>query len=97
MTEPGDTLRVSKKISLKQPGALKLVRKYGDALICVRYRVNAGPLHRYTTVNVVMDRVLIVKWVNCMVGLQVLCKQTALQSAVRANGATWDKPGVISR
>ncbi len=33
--------RVVKKMSPSQPGALKLARRYGDALICVRYRHDA--------------------------------------------------------
>ena len=69
MTKPRDTLRVSKEFLPGQPGTLKLSRKYGDTLICVRYRVDAEGLHRYTTVELVVDRVPIVKRVDRIVGV----------------------------
>ena len=47
--------RVVKKMSPGQPGALKLARRYGDALVCVRYRLDAQGRHRYTTVELVVD------------------------------------------
>ena len=37
------------------PGAIKLARRYGDALVCVRYRHNPQGTHRYTTVELVVD------------------------------------------
>ena len=47
--------RVVKKIPASQPGALKLARCYGDALVCVRYRHDAQGLNRYTTVDLMVD------------------------------------------
>ena len=46
---------VVKRMSPTQPGALKLARRYGDALVCVRYRHDAQGQHRYTTVELVVD------------------------------------------
>ena len=65
--------------------------------LCVRYRVDAEGLHRYTTVELVVDRVPIVKRVDRIVGVRVLYEETTLQSAVRASGATWDKPTKLWR
>jgi hypothetical protein len=39
--------RVVKKISATQSGALKLARRYGDALVGVRYRHGTEKRHRY--------------------------------------------------
>ena len=47
--------RVVKKLSSQQGGALKLARRYGAALVCVRYRQDMQGLHRYTTVELVVD------------------------------------------
>ena len=44
-----------------------------------------------------MDRVPIVKRVERIVGVRVLFEETTLQSAVRASGATWDKPAKLWR
>ena len=80
-----------------QPGALKLSRKYGDALVYVRYRLDADGLHRYTTVELIVDRVPILKRIDRIVGVRVLYEETTLQSAVRTSGATWDKPAKLWR
>ena len=97
MTEQRDRLRVSKKLLPGQPGALKLTRKHGDALVCVRYRVDADGLHRYTTVELIVDCVPIVKRIDRIVGVRVGCEETTLQSAVKGSGATWDKPAKLWR
>ena len=47
--------RIVKRLSATQPGALKLARRYGDALVCVRYRHDSDHRHRYTTVELVVD------------------------------------------
>ena len=78
-----------------QPGALKLSRKYGDALVYVRYRLDADGLHRYTTVELIVDRVPIVKRVDRIVGVCILYEETTIQLAVRASGAAWDKPAKL--
>ena len=80
-----------------QLGALKFSRKYGDALVCVRYRLDGDGLHRYNTVDLIVDRVSIVKRVDQIVGVCILYEETTLQSAVRASGAAWDKPTKLWR
>jgi hypothetical protein len=47
--------RVVKRLSPLQPGAIKLARRYGRALVCVRYRHDAAGRMRYTTVELVVD------------------------------------------
>src|SRR6185369_2650549 len=48
--------RVVKKLSVTQPGALKLAQRYGEALVCVRYRHDAERRYRYTTIELVVER-----------------------------------------
>ena len=66
-------------------------------MICVRYRGDADSLHRYPMVELIVDRVPIVERVDRIVGVPVLYEETTLQSAVRAGGATWNKPARLRR
>ena len=92
-----DRLRVAKKLLPGQPGSLKLTRKYGEALVCVRYRHDAQGLSRYTTVELIVDRVPVVPRVERVVGVRVHYEEAALQGAVKANGAKWDKAAKLWR
>lgn len=52
---PGRNTRVTKTLWPQQPGTLKLLQRYGPALLCVRYRHDASHQRRYTTVEIVVD------------------------------------------
>lgn len=92
-------LRVAKKLAPTQPGALKLARRYGAALVCVRYRLDAAGTHRYTTVELIVERAPVAKRVNpqSIVGVRIGYHEAALQTAAKANGATWDRPAKLWR
>lgn len=90
MTVATDRLRVSKTFSPSKPGALKLARKYGDALICVRYRVDADNAVRYTTVELIVDRAEVLPRSDPIVGLRISFDEKALRAAVKAKGGSWD-------
>jgi hypothetical protein len=51
---PGRSSRVLKTFAPHQSGALKLARRYGDALLCVRHRASADGEQRITTVELVV-------------------------------------------
>ena len=94
---PRARLRVAKTLSPEQPGALKLARKYGRDLLCVRYRLDADGSYRYTTVELIVDCVPVVKRPDRIVGIRVHYEETALRSTVRAKGAKWDRPAKLWR
>ena len=48
--------KVVKRLRPDQRGALKLGRRYGDALVCVRYRHSADGRLRFTTIELVVDQ-----------------------------------------
>jgi hypothetical protein len=48
-------MRARSKLKPGQPGTLKLVKQYGDRLVCVRYRYDALKRRRYTTVEIIVD------------------------------------------
>jgi hypothetical protein len=86
-------VRVLKKLGPEQAGAIKLARRYGDALVCVRYRRNANGNHRYTTVELIVDCVAVEARsgkADRIVGVRVGFNETQLRQQVRDSGAKWD-------
>jgi hypothetical protein len=77
------------------PGTLRLVEKYGEALLAVRYRYDEQAMKRYTTVELVVDES---RWIpeRCVsdpdreVGLRIGYEETALRARVRGVDARWD-------
>jgi hypothetical protein len=84
-------LRVTKKLLPGQPGTLKLARRYGDKLLCVRYRLDAQQRQRYTTVELVIDRGPASRRRDRIVWVKVRFEEAALQAQIRAQGAVWDR------
>lgn len=84
------SLRVVKKLSVASRGAIRLARQFGDALVCVRHRVDAKGKYRYTTVELLVERAPITPRVEAMVGVKIGPSERSLQQLVRAAGATWD-------
>jgi hypothetical protein len=89
--------RVTKKLSPVQPGAIKLARRYGEQLVCVRHRVDPTGTTRITTVELVVDQAPIAIKPEQIVGVRIEYREGLLQSAVKAAGATWDKKAGVWR
>lgn len=88
---PAETVtRVIKKLSPGSRGALKLARRYGDALVCVRHRVDAAGDWRFTTVELLVETALLRPRKPRVVGVRVAYQERDLQAAVRAAGGRWD-------
>lgn len=51
-----DTTQVIKRMKPGQPGTRALLRRYGPALVCVRYRESETGQTRFTTVELVIDQ-----------------------------------------
>lgn len=85
--------RVVKKLGVDQPGAKKLARRFGDDLVCVRYRQDAGAGQRYTTVEIVVDAgpMPADKRLPAQVHVRIALNEQALQRTVKQNGAEWDR------
>ena len=77
-----------------QRGTKKWQVIYGDRLVCVRYRYDAGRRRRYTTVEVIVADA---PWLpsapapETIVGVQVAWKETELQAKVKAAGGRWER------
>ena len=83
---------VVKRFSASQPGALKLARRFGDALVCVRYRHDPQGRHRYTTVELVVDEAPVAQREdpNAIVMVCLAFDEIELRQLVLAHGARWD-------
>ena len=85
-----EVLRVTKTIQPGQAGSLKLLRRYGNALVCVRYREDTASQARYTTVELVVDRSLIQHRPATQVCVCLPWNDSDLRQKAMAQGATWD-------
>lgn len=83
-------LRIAKKLALGSRGALKLARQFGDALVCVRHRVDDRGETRYTTVELLVETAPIRARTEHIVGLRIGPGEKALHQLVRSAGASWD-------
>ncbi|MBC7958199.1 MAG: hypothetical protein H7Y33_20300 [Cytophagales bacterium] len=92
--------RVIKKFLATQPGALKLARRYGTALVCVRYRCDKEGLTRYTTVELLVEEAPMQKRksVHHLVAVELGKTQTfGMKNRLTENGAEWDPDAYVWR
>ncbi len=84
--------RVSRSLRPGASGTQKLLRAYGDALVCVRQRVSADGMTRMTTVELLVDVAPVRAKIKDrdIVGVQVKATEYTLRSQVRGAGGVWD-------
>jgi hypothetical protein len=96
--------QVTRTLSPPQGGTLRLAAQYGDALVCVRYRRDASGLRRYTTVEFVVEQVLMAgpRADERLFAVDVQGHERALKAALRNRGArpfrgttTWHVRGAV--
>lgn len=87
--------RIVKRLAPHQPGTKKLSERFGDTLVCVRYRQDLEQARRYTTVELLVDEGPMVlrpaqsPRETVLVRLKPFETQTRL--AACAMGAQWDQ------
>lgn len=71
-----------------QPGTKKLIEKYGDRLVCVRYRYDRGQKRRYKTVELIEDEA---EWIppEELVGVRVVWGELDVARQVKRAGGVW--------
>jgi hypothetical protein len=79
-----------------QNGTKKLLARYGERLVCVRYRYDAARKLRHKTVELIVETV---PWApnrrnqrrgpEDMVGFRIAFSETALRERIKAAGAIW--------
>jgi len=88
---PAHNWAVSKTMQVYTPGAVKLSRRYGDTLICVRYRISPDGKERVTTVELLIDRVHVQPKANRSVAVKIYPSEAKLRERAKARGA-WFNP-----
>ena len=87
---PAHAWAVGKTMQVDTPGAIKLTRKYGDALVCVRYRVSPDGSERITTVELEVDRAPVERKANPVVAVKIYPSETKLTAMAKAKGARFN-------
>jgi hypothetical protein len=78
-----------------QKGTKRLLEKYGDALVCVRFRYDAESQQRLKTIELVVDRT---DWTpppprypaDTIVPLHIAATDLKMRAQAKAAGARWD-------
>ena len=78
-----------------QKGTKKLLDKYGDRLICVRYRYDKERKKRLKTIELIVeevdwDPIKTIQSVNEIVYVQVNLEEKELQKRIKAVGGKWN-------
>ena len=82
--------RVSKTLHPGEPGTVRLLRTYGDQLVCVRYRMSGSGEERLTTVELMIDRTVIRKRGHQIVAFKIRDHETRLRREALKLGAWFD-------
>lgn len=82
--------RVDKTMVAGERGTIKLSRRHGSALVCVRYRVSPDGRERVTTVEVIVDRALVQRRGEPLEALHLYRSDHALAQRLRSHGAHFD-------
>ncbi len=88
---PLQHVRVSKRLTLGQNGTKRLQAEYGNALVCVRYRLDDRK--RYTTVELVIDEQALPPPATRrqdIVAVTIGYQERALRDQAQKLGAHWD-------
>lgn len=91
--------RVIRTLYAHQPGAVKLGRRYGDALVCVRYRHDMTGRVRYTTVELVVDEAPVRKRKpdTGVVLIRIKRNEHRLRQRIKDHGGRWDEESLAWR
>lgn len=83
-------LKVVKKLHPGSPGTLRHLRKWGDALVCVRHRHDPQSRTRYTTVEIVVEQVPIRLHTKRHVSVRLDPHDKETRSLILAAGGRWN-------
>jgi hypothetical protein len=85
-------MRTRVKLRPGQRGTKRWLAKYGDQLVCVRYRYDAQHRKRYTTVELIVAEA---EWTPpppaTIVGVRVAWSEADLARTIKAAGGQWER------
>ena len=77
------------------PGTKKAMHKYGDKLICVRYRIDPQTLKKYKTVEIIEEEIKKNSNkkripMNKIIDLKIHVKEIHLRNIIKSVGGKWN-------
>lgn len=91
------SLRVGQTLRPGQRGTRRFIERYGDELVCVRYRYDDARQQRITTVELIVDKAPWVPRGDTVVGVQVVWGEAEVAQRVKRAGGTWDARNKVWR
>ena len=83
-------MEITKTLQPGDMGTLNLVEKFGEQLICVRYRLDAATKKRYTTVELIVDEKSYQRRTPRQpVLIKIRYEEADLRQRIKAAGAHW--------
>ena len=83
-------MRVTQTLRPGQRGTLRFLDRFGDRLVCVRYRADDDGQRRVTTVELVVDDRDWRPRPDTLVGVRVVWGEADVARRVKRAGGTWD-------
>jgi len=88
-------MKIRRILQPGQPGTKKLLERYGDNLICVRYRYDAKSKRMFKTIEIIVDNK---PWEadtkkirkDRIVNIRIAIDETESRREVKAAGGKWD-------
>jgi len=86
---------IGRKLAAGKPGTKKMVEKYGDDLVCVRYRYDSVKRVKYKTVEIIVEKrlwdtkALEIKR-DRIVGVKVGIDEIEIRKKVKDAGGKWN-------
>jgi hypothetical protein len=86
-------MQARRKLNPGQKGTKKFLDRYGNQLVCVRYRYDREQRKRFTTVEIIVEEG---GWSPpepepVLVGLRVGLQEVALQRSIKQAGGMWNR------
>ncbi len=82
-------MRVGSVLAPGKPGTKRLTERYGEALVCVRYRYDVRSGRRYKTVELIVDEASWEPKPSKTVFVRVRYHERALRERIKASGGWW--------
>ena len=88
-------MKIGRIVQPGQPGTKKLVERYGNNLLCVRYRYNEQKMMMYKTIEIIIDEK---PWQgknkkiskNKSMDIRIGYNEVELRRRIKACGGRWD-------
>lgn len=82
---------IVKKLNPDQKGARRLAERFGNRLVCVRYRTDPESGRRFTTFEIVVEERRPTAFGPASALVRVNWNETELRRAIKAEGGVWQQ------